>query len=87
MENAWKSEDAELDKLLAQMKSATGDEKITAMAALVTKLVELHKKHHEDMIETTGHAKPDALAAAGSWHDNAHTAAKHSPSVPGLKRS
>jgi cytochrome c556 len=49
MEAAWKEQDAELDKLVSQMNSAQGDQKISAMAAVVSKLVELRRKEHEDM--------------------------------------
>jgi gas vesicle protein len=49
METAWKKEDAELDKLLTQMNSTTGDQKIQAMAAVINKLVELRKKNHDEM--------------------------------------
>jgi cytochrome c556 len=49
MEAAWKEQDAELDKLVTQMNSAQGDQKISATAAVVNKLVELRKKEHEDM--------------------------------------
>ena len=49
MEAAWKKEDAELDKLLTQMNSTTGDQKIQAMAAVINKLVELRKQHHDEM--------------------------------------
>jgi hypothetical protein len=50
METAWKEQDAELDKLVAQMKSASGDQKVSAIEAVVSKLVELHKQEHENMI-------------------------------------
>ena len=49
METAWKKEDAALGKLLTQMNSTTGDQKIQAMAAVINKLVELHKQHHDEM--------------------------------------
>ena len=49
IEAAWKEQDAELDKLVAQMNTAHGDQKVNAMAAVVSKLVELRKKRHEDM--------------------------------------
>ena len=50
METAWKAQDAELDALIAQMKSASGDQKMTAMEAVISRLVELRKKEHEDML-------------------------------------
>lgn len=49
MEAAWKEQDAELDKLVSQMNSAQSEQKMSAMAAVVSKLVELRKKDHEDM--------------------------------------
>jgi hypothetical protein len=49
MEAAWKEQDAELDKLVTQMNSASGDQKLTTMAAVISKLVEFRKKEHEDM--------------------------------------
>ncbi|MEO6971252.1 MAG: hypothetical protein ABI217_10200 [Chthoniobacterales bacterium] len=50
MEAAWKEQDAELDKLIAQMKSASGDQRMPAMEAVISKLVELRKKEHADMV-------------------------------------
>ena len=50
METDWKEQDAELDKLIAQMKSASSDQKVTAIEAVVSKLVELREKEHEDMV-------------------------------------
>ncbi len=50
MEATWKEQDAELDKLIAQMKSASGDQRMPAMEAVISKLVELRKKEHADMV-------------------------------------
>lgn len=50
MEAAWKEQDVELDKLVSQMNSAQGEQKMSAMAAIVSKLVELRKKEHADMV-------------------------------------
>lgn len=50
METAWKAQDAELDALIAQMKSASGDQKMTAIEAVVSKLVELRKEEHKGML-------------------------------------
>lgn len=49
MESAWQKQDAELDKLIEQMKSATGDQKLPAIEAVVSKLVDLRKEEHEHM--------------------------------------
>lgn len=49
MEATWQKQDAELNQLVTQMNNAQGDQKVTAMAAVVTKLVELRKKEHDDM--------------------------------------
>ena len=40
MMSNWKDQDAELDKLVAEMNSAPADKKLDAVAAVVTKLVE-----------------------------------------------
>jgi hypothetical protein len=49
MAEAWKDQDAELDKLIAEMNSASGDNKLEAIAALLTKLVEQRKAMHEQI--------------------------------------
>jgi hypothetical protein len=49
MISKWKEQEAELDKLVADMNSAPSDKKIDAIAAAVTKLVEQHKAMHERM--------------------------------------
>ncbi len=49
MEAEMKAQDAELDKLVAAMNSATGEKKVDAIAAVVSKLVEQHKAMHEKM--------------------------------------
>src|SRR6516165_7589458 len=46
---SMKDQDAELDKLVADMNSAPSDKKADAVAAVVTKLVEQHKAMHERM--------------------------------------
>jgi hypothetical protein len=45
----WKDQDAELDKLVAEMNSAPADKKLDAVAAVVTKLVEQRKAMYEQM--------------------------------------
>jgi Spy/CpxP family protein refolding chaperone len=49
MMSNWKEQDAELDKLVAEMNSASADKKLDAVAAVVTKLVEQRKAMHEQM--------------------------------------
>jgi len=49
MEAEMKTQDAELDRLVAQMNAATGDQKVDAIAAVVTKLVEQRKWMHSQM--------------------------------------
>jgi hypothetical protein len=49
MMSSWKDQEAELDKLVADMNSAPSDKKIDAIAAVVTKLVEQRKAMHERM--------------------------------------
>ena len=44
-----KDQDAELDKLVAEMNSASADKKLDAVAAVVAKLVEQRKAMHEQM--------------------------------------
>jgi hypothetical protein len=49
MMSNWKDQDAELDKLVAEMNSAPADKKLDAVAAVLTKLVEQRKAMHEHM--------------------------------------
>jgi hypothetical protein len=49
MMSNWKEQDAELDKLVASMNSASSDKKLDAIAAVVAKLVEQRKAMHEGM--------------------------------------
>jgi hypothetical protein len=49
MTSNWKEQDAELDKLVAEMNSAAADKELDAVAAVVTKLVEQRKAMHEQM--------------------------------------
>jgi hypothetical protein len=46
---SWIQQDAELDKLVAQMNCASSDQKLDAIAAVVAKLVEQRKATHEQM--------------------------------------
>ena len=47
-----KAQDAEIDKLVTEMNSATADKKMDAMAALLTKIVDQRKAMHEKMAST-----------------------------------
>ena len=49
MMSNWKDQDAELDKLVAEMNSTSADKKLDAVAAVVAKLVEQRKAMHEQM--------------------------------------
>ncbi|CAN5751319.1 hypothetical protein BH09VER1_BH09VER1_12160 [soil metagenome] len=49
MEEMQARQDAEIDKLLAKMNAATGEKKVDAIAAVVTKLVEQRKIMHAKM--------------------------------------
>ena len=49
MEAEMTAHDAELDKLVAEMNTATGDKKVDAVAAVVAKLVEQRKAMHSKM--------------------------------------
>ena len=49
MMSKWKDQDAELDKLVAEMNSSSADKKLDAVAAVVAKLVEQRKAMHEQM--------------------------------------
>ena len=49
MMSIWKDQDAELDKLVAEMNNAAPERKLDAVAAVVTKLVQERKAMHEQM--------------------------------------
>jgi hypothetical protein len=49
MMSNWKDQDAELDKLVAEMNSGPAEKKLDAVAAVVAKLVEQRKAMHEQM--------------------------------------
>jgi hypothetical protein len=46
---SWSQQDTDLDKLVADMNSASSDKKLDAVAAVVAKLVEQRKAAHEQM--------------------------------------
>lgn len=49
MQEQMKTEDAELDKLEQQISKASGQEKVDAIAAAVTALIEQRKKMHTQL--------------------------------------
>ena len=49
MMSKWQEQEAELDKLVADMNSAPSDKKVDVIAAAITKLVEQRKAMHEGM--------------------------------------
>ena len=49
MEAEMKAQDAELDKLVSEMNTATGEKKADAMAAVLSKIVEQRKAMHGNM--------------------------------------
>lgn len=61
MMSNWKDQDAELDKLVAEMNSAPSDKKIDAIAAVVSKLVEQRKARHERMQKMMTEAKKEMM--------------------------
>jgi hypothetical protein len=44
-----KTQDAEIDKLLAEMNAATGEKRVDAIVAVINKLVEQRKTMHAEM--------------------------------------
>jgi len=74
-----KDQDAELDKLVAEMNSASADKKIDAVAAVVTKLVEQRKAMHEQMLkmmaanEKEGMSKCRMMMDMGGDNDGEHS--------------
>jgi len=61
MMSKWKDQEAELDKLVADMNSAPSDKKVDAIAAVVTKLVEQRKAMHEGMQKMMSEAGKDMM--------------------------
>src|SRR5258707_9290511 len=49
MMSYWKDQDAELDKLVAEMNSASADKKIEAVVTVLNKLVQQRKAMNEQM--------------------------------------
>src|SRR5262245_36461828 len=56
-----KDQDAEVDKLVAEMNSASADKKLDAVAAVLTKLVEQRKKMHEHMQKMMSSNEKEAM--------------------------
>jgi cell division protein FtsL len=44
-----KKQDAEIDKLAAEMNAATGEKRVDAIVAVVNKLIEQRKEMHQEM--------------------------------------
>src|SRR5271167_2346439 len=61
MMSNWKDQDAELDKLVSEMNSASADKKLDAVAAALTKLVEQRKALHEQMQKMMGSNETDMM--------------------------
>ena len=49
MMSNWKDQDAEVDKLVAEMNNAPADKKLDTVVAVLNKLVEQRKAMHEQM--------------------------------------
>ena len=49
-----KAQDAEIEKLLAEMNSATGEKRIDAIVAVINKLIEQRKVMHAEMAASIG---------------------------------
>jgi hypothetical protein len=61
MMSNWREQDAELDKLVAEMNSAPADKRLDAVAAVLTKLVEQRKAMHEHMQNMMSAKPKDAM--------------------------
>ena len=81
MMSNWKDQDAEIDKLIAEMNSAPADKKLDAVAAVVTKLVEQRKAMHEHMQKMMSANEKEAMGMCrmmmgmdkGDAHDGKHS--------------
>jgi len=76
---AWKEQDAELDKLVTLMNSAQGEQKVSAMAAVVSKLVEIRKKEHEDMAAMHKKMEAEHQKEKGETGASPNEHSKHHP--------
>ena len=76
-----KDQDVEIDKLIAEMNSASADKKLDAIAAVLTKLVEQRKAMHEQMQkmmsandkEGMGMCRMMMASTMGNDHDGKHS--------------
>jgi hypothetical protein len=71
-----KDQDAELDKLVAEMNSASADRKLDAVAAVLTKLVEQRKAMHEQMQKMMSANDKEGMSMCrmmGCGHDGKHS--------------
>jgi hypothetical protein len=71
-----KDQDAELDKLVAGMNSASADKKLDAIAAALTKLVEQRKAMHEQMQKMMSANDKEGMSMCrmmGCDHDGKHS--------------
>jgi uncharacterized coiled-coil DUF342 family protein len=71
-----KDQDAELDKLVAEMNSASVDKKLDAIAAVLTKLVEQRKAMHEQMQKMMSANDEEGMGMCrmtGCDHDGKHS--------------
>jgi hypothetical protein len=74
-----KAEDAELDKLVQQMNTATGQKKMDAMAAVLNKMIEQRKAMHEKM--------ENWQEKMGKWHRKWMEKKGMTSPAPGTKAS
>jgi hypothetical protein len=71
-----KDQDAELDKLVTEMNSASADKKLDAIAAVLTKLVEQRKAMHEQMQKMMSANDKEGMSMCrmmGCDHDGKHS--------------
>jgi hypothetical protein len=77
MMSSWKEQDAELDKLVSEMNSATSDKKVDAVAAVLTKLVEQRKAMREQMEKMMSADEKEAMGMCrmmmGMKMEDSHT--------------
>jgi hypothetical protein len=81
MMSNWKEQDAELDKLGAEMNSAPAEKKLDAVAALLTKLVEQRKAMHEQMQKMMSAGEKEAMGMCrmmmGMMNEGEHAHHQH----------
>ena len=76
----WKTQDAELDQLVAEMNGAPADKKLDAVAAVVTKLVEQRKAMHEQMRTMLAANEKEGMEMCRMMMGmSAHEGGEHSP--------